>query len=275
MTTHGKRLISDEDNLYEPSLLMSFKQRLPSLILTTFDTCRVVARALGEAFLALTTVGLDLRNRGITGNLKLVRCLVSRISTYNYNETIPLRPQAVFFRLWTCRRTQSLIIHWSIKTCSNLVSVNFSNNKLTGKLGSAVTNCKLLETLSISRNNLAGGGEYWGSFQNLKQLSLAHNRFSARDSRSLRGASSTVHGLQFTHQLSVLDLSSNGFTGNVPSGFSSSPVLQKLLLANNYLSGTVPMELKDNRSQLQRSHPNKIWTLLNLSDLVILTNNLI
>lgn len=40
--------------------------------------------------------------------------------------------------------------------------------------------------------------------------------------------------------LRVLDLSSNEFTGEVPSGF---PVLEKLLIASNYLSGTVPVEL--------------------------------
>ncbi|CAH2033448.1 unnamed protein product [Thlaspi arvense] len=238
--------------------------------------------------------------------------------------------------------------------CGNLSFLSLSQNNISGdEFPISLSSCKYLETLNISRNNLAGkipGGEYWGSFPNLKELSLAHNRFSGEIPPELSRLCKTLEVLdlsgntlsgelppQFTAcvslqnlnigsnflsgdflstvvskipgiaylyaaynnvtgsvpisltnctNLRVLDLSSNGFTGNVPSGFCSlqgSPVLERILLANNYLSGTVPMELGKCKSlktidlsfnDLTGPIPNEIWTLPNVTDLVMWANNL-
>ncbi|ESQ48682.1 hypothetical protein EUTSA_v10019932mg [Eutrema salsugineum] len=242
----------------------------------------------------------------------------------------------------------------SFGLCGNLTVFSLSKNNVSGdRFPISLTNCKLLETLNLSRNSLAGkisGEGYWGNFQNLKQLSLAHNLFSGEippelsllcrtlevldlSGNSLTGelpqsftscgslqnlnlgnnklsgdflstvvsklpritylylpynniSGSVPISLTNCTNLRVLDLSSNEFTGKVPSGFcslQSSPVLEKLLLANNYLSGTVPVELGKCKSlktidlsfnALIGPIPKEIWTLPNLSDLVMWANNL-
>nr|VDD01568.1 unnamed protein product [Brassica oleracea] len=440
VTTHGKRLISDEGNSYETALLTAFKQTSvksdPNNILGNWKhvsgrgscswrgvSCSVYGRV----------IGLDLRNGGLTGTLNLVNltALPSLQNLYlqgnDFSSGSVSSSSGCYLQnldLSSNSLSDDSIVDYVFSTCTNLVYVNFSNNKLTGKLGSppsskalttvdlsynilsedipesfipaslkyldlthnnfsgdlsfglcgnltflslsqnnisgdhfplSLTNCKLLETLNISRNNLAGkipgGGEYWGSFQNLKHLSLAHNRFSGEippelsrlcrtlETLDLSGNSlsgelpppfaacaslqslnlgnnflsgdflttvvSKIEGIAYLYvaynnisgsvpssltnctNLRVLDLSSNGFTGNVPSGFCSlqsySPLLEKLLMANNYLSGTVPMELGKCKSlktidlsfnALTGPIPNEIWMLPNLSDLVMWANNL-
>ncbi|XP_010487090.1 PREDICTED: receptor-like protein kinase BRI1-like 3 [Camelina sativa] len=243
----------------------------------------------------------------------------------------------------------------SFGPCGNLTVFSISQNNISGhKFPISLSNCKLLETLNLSRNSLAGkipGDRYWGSFQNLKQLSLAHNLYTGEippelsllcptlevldlSGNSLTGqlpqtftscgslqnlnlgnnklagdfvttvvsklprishlylpfnniSGSVPISLTNCSNLRVLDLSSNEFTGKViPSGFcslQSSSVLEKLLIANNYLSGTVPVELGTCKSlktidlsfnALTGPIPKEIWTLPKLSDLVMWANNL-
>ncbi|WZZ47826.1 hypothetical protein YC2023_044085 [Brassica napus] len=444
VTTHGKRLISDENNSYETALLTAFKQTSvksdPNNILGNWKhvsgrgscSCSCSWRGVSCSVYG-RVIGLDLRNGGLTGTLNLVNltALPSLQNLYlqgnDFSSGSVSSSSGCYLQnldLSSNSLSDYSIVDYVFSTCTNLVYVNFSNNKLTGKLGSppsskslttvdlsynilsedipesfipaslkyldlthnnfsgdlsfrfcgnltflslsqnnisgdhfplSLTNCKLLETLNISRNNLAGkipgGGEYWGSFQNLKHLSLAHNRFSGEippelsrlcrtlETLDLSGNSlsgelpppfaacaslqslnlgnnflsgeflttvvSKIEGIAYLYvaynnisgsvpssltnctNLRVLDLSSNGFTGNVPSGFCSlqsySPLLEKLLMANNYLSGTVPMELGKCKSlktidlsfnALTGPIPNEIWMLPNLSDLVMWANNL-
>ncbi|CAE5967108.1 unnamed protein product [Arabidopsis arenosa] len=242
----------------------------------------------------------------------------------------------------------------SFGLCGNLTVFSLSQNSISGdRFPVSLLNCKLLETLNLSRNSLTGkipGDEYWGNFQNLKQLSLAHNLYSGEippelsllcrtlevldlSGNSLTGqlpqsftscgslqslnlgnnklsgdflstvvsklsritnlylpfnniSGSVPISLTNCTNLRVLDLSSNEFTGEVPSGFCSlqrSSVLEKFLIANNYLSGTVPVELGKCKSlktidlsfnALTGPIPKEIWTLPNLSDLVMWANNL-
>ncbi|CAH2053830.1 unnamed protein product, partial [Thlaspi arvense] len=193
----------------------------------------------------------------------------------------------------------------SFGLCGNLTVFSLSHNNISGdRFPYSLSNCKLLETLNLSRNSLAGkipGEGYWGNFENLKELFLAHNLFSGEIPPELSLLCRTLEVLDLSGNsltgsvpvsltnctnLRVLDLSSNEFTGEVPSGFcslQSSPVLEKLLIANNYLSGTVPMELGKCKSlksidlsfnALTGTIPNEVWMLPNLSDLVMWANNL-
>ncbi|XP_010462414.1 PREDICTED: serine/threonine-protein kinase BRI1-like 1 [Camelina sativa] len=446
MGFHGKHLINSDFD--ETALLMAFKQFSvksdPSNVLGNWKyesgrgSCSWRGVSCSDDG---RIVGLDLRNGGITGTLNLVNltALPNLQNLYlqgNYFSSSSVgdwsRSDCYLQALDLSSNSISdySTVDYVFSTCSNLVSVNFSNNKLAGKLGFApssslkslttvdlsyntlsekiaesfisdfpaslkyldlthnnlsgdfsdlsfgicgnltflslsqnnisgdkfpisLPNCVYLETLNISRNNLAGkipGGEYWGGFQNLKQLSLAHNRFSGEippelsllcktlEVLDLSGNAlsselppqfaacvslqnlnlgnnylsgdflttvvSKITGITYLYvaynnisgsvplsltncsNLRVLDLSSNGFTGNVPSGFcslQSSPVLEKILIANNYLSGTVPMELGKCKSlktidlsfnELTGPIPKEIWMLPNLSDLVMWANNL-
>ncbi|CAN8287964.1 unnamed protein product [Cochlearia groenlandica] len=446
MGTHGKRLIR-EDDLNEASLLMAFKQ-----ISVKYDPNNFLGNwKYGSGHGSCSwrgvscsddggIVGLDLRHGGITGTLNLANLTalpnLRRLYLQGNYFSSSIRDSSdssncylEFLDLSSNSISDYSTVDYVFSRCSNLVSANFSNNKLAGKLGFApsslkslttvdlshnflseeipasfiadfpaslkhldlthnnfsgdlsdlsfgicgnlsflsfsqnnfsgekfpisLPNCKSLETLNISRNNLAGkipGGEFWRSFENLKQLSLSHNRFSGEIPPELSSICKTLEILdlsgntlsgelppQFTScvslqtlnlgnnffsgdflttvvskiagieylyvpynnisgsvpvsltnctNLRVLDLSSNGFTGKLPSSFcslQSSPSLEKLLIANNYLSGTVPKELSNCRSlktidlsfnSLTGPIPNEIWSLPNLSDLVMWANNL-
>uniref|UniRef100_A0A1J3DI04 non-specific serine/threonine protein kinase n=1 Tax=Noccaea caerulescens TaxID=107243 RepID=A0A1J3DI04_NOCCA len=450
MSTHGKRLISDDD-FNETALLMTFKQISvksdPNNFLSNWKYGSGRGSCSWRGVFCSDDgriVGLDLRYGGLTGTLNLVNltALPNLRNLYlqgNYFSSSGASSGSgsdssgcslVVLDLSSNTISDYSMVDYVFSTCSNLVSVNFSNNKLAGKLGFApsscksltsvdlsynilseeipasfiadfpaslkyldlthnnlsgdfsnlsfgicgnlsffslsqnnisgdkfpisLPNCKYLETLNISRNNLAGkipSGDYWGSFQNLKQLSLAHNRLSSEippelsllcktleildlSGNALSGelppqftacvslqslnlgnnflsgdflttVVSKIPGITYLYvaynnisgsvpisltncsNLRVVDLSSNGFTGTVPSAFcslqSSPPVLEKLLIANNYLSGTVPMELGKCKSlktidlsfnALSGQIPKEIWTLPNLSDLVMWANNL-
>uniref|UniRef100_UPI00402B0616 Receptor-like protein kinase BRI1-like 3 n=1 Tax=Arabidopsis thaliana TaxID=3702 RepID=UPI00402B0616 len=442
--SRGRRLLSDDVN--DTALLTAFKQTSIKSDPTNFlgnwrygsgrDPCTwrgVSCSSDGRV------IGLDLRNGGLTGTLNLnnltalsnLRSLYLQGNNFSSGDSSSSSGCSLeVLDLSSNSLTDSSIVDYVFSTCLNLVSVNFSHNKLAGKLKSSpsasnkrittvdlsnnrfsdeipetfiadfpnslkhldlsgnnvtgdfsrlsfglcenltvfslsqnsisgdrfpvsLSNCKLLETLNLSRNSLIGkipGDDYWGNFQNLRQLSLAHNLYSGEippelsllcrtlevldlSGNSLTGqlpqsftscgslqslnlgnnklsgdflstvvsklsritnlylpfnniSGSVPISLTNCSNLRVLDLSSNEFTGEVPSGFcslQSSSVLEKLLIANNYLSGTVPVELGKCKSlktidlsfnALTGLIPKEIWTLPKLSDLVMWANNL-
>ncbi|VVB00184.1 unnamed protein product [Arabis nemorensis] len=162
--------------------------------------------------------------------------------------------------------------------CKTLKTLDLSGNFLSGELPQQFTECVSLQNLNLGNNFFSG--EFLttvvSKLTGISYLYVAYNNISGSVPISLTNCTN----------LRVLDLSSNGFTGDVPSGFcsvQSSPVLEKILIANNYLSGTVSMELGKCKSlktidlsfnALTGPIPNEIWTLPNLSDLVMWANNL-
>ncbi|KAJ8764957.1 hypothetical protein K2173_010422 [Erythroxylum novogranatense] len=164
--------------------------------------------------------------------------------------------------------------------CQTLQELDLSGNQLTGGLPSTFHSCSSLQILNLGNNLLSGDflTSVVSKIQNLKYLYVPFNNITGPvPDQSLTNCT----------RLQVLDLSSNGFTGNVPSKFcsmsNSSSALQKLLLANNYLSGEVPSELGSCKNlqkidlsfnNLRGPIPLQIWNLPNLSDLVMWANNL-
>ncbi|KAF7826903.1 receptor-like protein kinase BRI1-like 3 [Senna tora] len=162
----------------------------------------------------------------------------------------------------------------SLRNCQNLQTLDLSHNQLQFKIP------KDLWYLNLGNNYLSGSGDYLGSIltnlSSLKYLYVPFNNMSGTLPLSLF-ANST--------QLQVLDLSSNAFTGKIPSSFcsSSSSALEKILLAGNYLSGSVPVELgRCNNlrtidfsfNNLNGPIPLEVWFLPNLSDIIMWANNL-
>ncbi|CAN8270140.1 unnamed protein product [Cochlearia groenlandica] len=308
----------------------------------------------------MNLVSVNFSNNNLAGKLKSSPSSISsnRITTVDlssnlFSGKIPGFPASLKHLDLSQNNLSGDFSDLSFGLCENLTFFSISQNNISGdKFPISLSNCNLIETLNLSRNSLAGkipgdGGDgYWGNFQNLKYLSLAHNHFSGEippefsllcrsleaidlSGNSLTGqlpqsftscdslqnlnlgnnklsgdfittvvsklekitylylAYNNISGsvpLSLTNctNLRVLDLSSNEFTGKVPS-FRSSSVLEKLLIANNYLSGTVPLELGKCKSlktidlsfnALTGSIPNEIWSLPNLSDLVMWANNL-
>ncbi|KAL2245151.1 receptor-like protein kinase BRI1-like 3 [Sesamum indicum] len=162
--------------------------------------------------------------------------------------------------------------------CGTLEELDLSANQLTGGLPSNFVSCSSLFSLKLGNNQLSGSflDTVVSSLTSLKYLSVAFNNITGPVPRSLTKCT----------QLQVLDLSSNTLTGEVPFEFCSrtpDAVLEKMLLANNYLSGSVPSELglcKKLRTidlsfnNLNGSIPQEIWNLPEISDVVMWANNL-
>ncbi|XP_071907682.1 receptor-like protein kinase BRI1-like 3 isoform X1 [Coffea arabica] len=164
------------------------------------------------------------------------------------------------------------------QTCATLEELDLSSNQLIGGLPSSFGPCSSLFSLSLGHNQLSGDflSSVVSSLANLKYLSVPFNNITGPLPQSLTNCS----------RLQVLDLSSNALTGNVPAWFcstSSDSALEKLILPDNFLAGTVPSQLGLCRNLktidlsfkfLTGRIPQEIWTLPNLSDLVIWANNL-
>ncbi|KAI7733195.1 hypothetical protein M8C21_022347 [Ambrosia artemisiifolia] len=163
--------------------------------------------------------------------------------------------------------------------CSTLEELDLSSNQLTGGLPSSFASCSSLSSLNLGHNYLSGDflTAVVSSLSSLKYLSASFNNITGSLPLSLANCS----------QLQVMDLSSNGFTGEIPYEWCStnSPFnsLQKLLLANNYLSGSVPNNLGGCKSlqtidlsfnSLTGAIPDEIWYLPQINDVIMWANNL-
>ncbi|XP_015161159.1 receptor-like protein 12 isoform X2 [Solanum tuberosum] len=91
---------------------------------------------------------------------------------------------------------------------NQLIVIKFDGNKLEGKVPQSLINCKYLELLDLGNNELNDTFPKWlRALQNLKILRLRSNKFvgSIKDSSTYKFA-----------QIRIIDLSSNGFSGDLP-----------------------------------------------------------
>ncbi|XP_071725740.1 receptor-like protein kinase BRI1-like 3 [Rutidosis leptorrhynchoides] len=185
----------------------------------------------------------------------------------------------------------------------NLKTLSLANNQFFGQIPSEVSNaCGTLEELDLSGNQLTGGlpGTF-SSCSSLSRLNLGHNYLSGdflspdvSSLSSLKYLSASFNNitgdfpltLANCSQLQVIDLSSNGLTGIIPFEFCSSTApfssLQKLLLGNNYLSGSIPDNIGSCKNlqtidlsfnSLTGSIPVNLWNLPQILDVIVWANN--
>ncbi|XP_073303605.1 receptor-like protein kinase BRI1-like 3 [Primulina huaijiensis] len=162
--------------------------------------------------------------------------------------------------------------------CGTLNELDLSSNRLTGGFPSTFSSCSSLVSLNLGNNQLSGDflNTVVSYLASLKYLYAPFNNITGQVPSSLTNMT----------RIQVLDLSSNALTGNVPSAFclkTSDPPLEKLLLADNFLSGSVPSDLglcKNLRTidlsfnNLDDSIPQEIWKLPKLSDVIMWANSL-
>ncbi|XVF44044.1 hypothetical protein PTKIN_Ptkin02bG0088800 [Pterospermum kingtungense] len=118
---------------------------------------------------------------------------------------------------------------FSIVTLS--VSLDLSNNLLSGFFPSEVGNLKSLVFLDISGNKLSGQiSTALGSCPSLETLSLRKNHFHGSIPASLSSLKS----------LAMLDLSNNNLSGEIPEYFEKLSFLKYLNLSHNHFEGQVP-----------------------------------
>lgn len=166
----------------------------------------------------------DVSNNMLTGEVSNFFCNMSSLKTFDLSDnrlrgTIPdcLSNHASSSLSVLSLRNNSF--HGVIpQICGNsgasrLRLIDLSYNKLQGQLPQSLSKCMMLAELVISNNQIDDSFPSWlGSLPELKLLILRHNRFHGQIKRPETGMD------QFA-MLQVIDLSSNDFSGVLPSDY--------------------------------------------------------
>ncbi|KAH0780549.1 hypothetical protein KY290_000147 [Solanum tuberosum] len=141
-------------------------------------------------------------------NLKILIAL--DLASNNLEGTIP---QCLFeMNLWNLvlsNNSLSGTINTNFSIGSHLRVISLNRNKLTGKVPRSLINCKYLTLLDLGSNMLNDTFPNWlGDLPDLHILSLRSNKF--------HGPIKSSGNRNLFAQLQIMDLSSNGFSGNLP-----------------------------------------------------------
>ncbi|KAK8681393.1 hypothetical protein V6N13_053797 [Hibiscus sabdariffa] len=163
----------------------------------------------------------------------------------------------------------------SMRKLVSCTSINLRGNSLRGQVPSWIGELTSLESLDISANQFYGRIPYsLGNMQSLKELNLSMNRFIDK-------VPSWMFSVSFDQVLQVLDLSSNGLYGEIPSKLGVLSSLAYFNMSSNRLSGSIPstigdlkamqvIDLSDN--QLNGSIPSDIGGAVSLKVLMLQRN---
>ncbi|CAK7350392.1 unnamed protein product [Dovyalis caffra] len=154
---------------------------------------------------------------------------------------VPVSTSGLYVVLGNMRKLRSVTISYANVTgyipkhlLSNLTHVDFSGNRLKGKIPSSITLLENLESFNLSSNALNGEiPDSFGDMISLKNLSLRSN--------SLSGA--IPHSMSAIPDLAHVDLSSNQLNGTIPKFFVEMKKLRYLNLENNAFHGVLPFNL--------------------------------
>ncbi|CAJ1975330.1 unnamed protein product [Sphenostylis stenocarpa] len=149
--------------------------------------------------------------------------------------------------------------------CDSLVTLNVSDNHLSGGIQGFFDQCLRLQNLDLSTNHL--NGTLWTGFSRLREFSISENFLTG-----------VVLPQAFPVNCSIekLDLSVNEFVGKVPKEVSNCKNLVVLNLSSNKFTGDIPREIGSisgleglflENNTFSRDIPE---TLLNLNNLFIL-----
>ncbi len=121
----------------------------------------------------------------------------------------------------------------SLQLMTDLKSINLSGNQLTGRMNLRLPTANSflltnLENIDISNNQLTGSLP--GKLpQSLRVLNLSNNKLTGN-----------LDSLHFSTGLTTVNLSRNGFSGNLPLNFNELTGLITFNLSNNKFTGTIP-----------------------------------
>ncbi|CAI0423776.1 unnamed protein product [Linum tenue] len=166
----------------------------------------------------------------------------------------------------------------SIGSLDQLKELNLSTNQLTGGLPESISNCPNLVSLDVSGNRLTGNVPQWlfktgSALQQLQVLDLSSNVFSGEIPSNLGSRSSIL----------VLNMSRNQLFGPIPPSLGALKMAQEVDLSSNRLSGSIPseiggatslLELRLNHNSLTGNIPADIQKCSPLTSLILSENNL-
>ncbi|XP_042512451.1 receptor-like protein 7 [Macadamia integrifolia] len=179
----------------------SFQSRIPSnitsyLVFTIFFSLSS-NNLSGEIPQSICNAGylqvLDLSNNSLNGTIPSCLASISTLTVLNLrrNHFVGHIPQ-------------EFPVGCSLRT------LDLSGNRLEGPLPTALANCKKLEVLNLGNNQINGSFPlYLGSCTDLRVLVLRSNKFNGPI-----GEEGINHNFS---KLQIVDLSSNHFTGNLPT----------------------------------------------------------
>uniref|UniRef100_A0A1J3H2P7 Putative inactive leucine-rich repeat receptor-like protein kinase n=1 Tax=Noccaea caerulescens TaxID=107243 RepID=A0A1J3H2P7_NOCCA len=110
-----------------------------------------------------------------------------------------------------------------------LKELNLSTNMLAGEIPDSISNCSNLISIDVSKNSFSGDVLKW-----------MFNGYAESSSLSRSGNHTLLPVVGFLHGLRVLDLSSNGFSGQIPSNIWVLTSLVLLNISSNALFGSIP-----------------------------------
>ncbi|KAL5550597.1 hypothetical protein UlMin_000773 [Ulmus minor] len=156
-----------------------------------------------------------------------------------------------------------------------LEKLNLSMNWFSGSLPETMSNCSNLLALDVSHNLLVGSLPSWIYRRGVRSVSLSGNQPSGGADSPLSSIKAYPGGLQ------VLDLSSNGFSGELLPDIGFLRSLKFLNLSGNDLFGSIPrrigelkaayaLDLSGNR--LNGTIPSEIGSATSLKDLRLQKN---
>ncbi|KAG8390180.1 hypothetical protein BUALT_Bualt01G0056600 [Buddleja alternifolia] len=152
--------------------------------------------------------------------------------------------------------------------------MDFSQNKLSGEIPSAVGDFSSLQFLNMARNSFIGSFPVKiGQLKSLSFLDLSENQLN----------SSIPSDIGFITSLNELRLEKNSFEGNIPTTIGNCAALISLSLADNELTGSIPASLAKLTSlqmvdvsfnKLTGALPKQLANLVNLQSFNISHNQL-
>ncbi|KAF3681620.1 hypothetical protein FXO38_01617 [Capsicum annuum] len=174
-------------------------------------------------------------------NLK--RLILLDLGSNNLNGTIPqcLGEMSELNVLGLSNNCLSGTINTTFNTENQLRIINLYGNKVKGKVPPSLINCRYLEFLDLGNNELNDTfPSLLGGLRNLKILSLRSNKLHGPISDSRTNSSFA--------QIRVIDLSSNGFSGNLPVSLFENFQAMKIIGENSgtreYITGgEIPQQL--------------------------------
>ncbi|KAL3644985.1 hypothetical protein CASFOL_010165 [Castilleja foliolosa] len=154
-----------------------------------------------------------------------------------------------FYKCFT--ETKTPFPNFSTLSSSSLEELVFIENPaLFGSINGKLSSLKGLRRLVLTGSNVSGGlSDGFGDFSNLEQLTLSRNNFTGEISKNV---------FQTMKKLKILDLSDNGFSGNIPESIRNLTELLKIDLSFNGFSGKIPEIFKvlENLEFLDLSYNN-------------------
>ncbi|KAH0728962.1 hypothetical protein KY289_000150 [Solanum tuberosum] len=173
---------------------------------------------------------LLLSHNNISGQIASTICnlktlVVLELRSNNLEGTIPQCLVEMNEYLWNLDLSNNRLSGTINTTFSNgnyLRVISMHGNKLTGKVPPSLINCKSLTLLDLGNNQLNDTFPNWlGNLPNLQILSLRSNKF--------HGPIKSSGNTNLFARLQIMDLSSNGFSGNLPiSLFGNFQAMKKI-----------------------------------------------